>query len=190
MRVSRIAGRARFTVSQKGATVDDVWSTFTAPFDSKTSFWHPSYGMYDVVRNGADGRSVELELYGSAGGRYPMKVEVRDDTQKILRLWKGPSLNPPTGALFNLFYRLSAPGVFLGLIYDFRVGIESSSPVVEIKYREDWQRLFLSRRPSLRNWSRAGDQVDLREIPNLRTPLEGPVFGPRGSVRVPVQCKY
>lgn len=148
MRVSRIAGRARYTVDQKGVTVDGLWNSFAAPFDSETTFWHPSYGMYDIVRKGADGRPVELVLYGAAGGRYPMKVEVRDDARKILRLWRGPSLNPPRGAQFNLFYRLRAPGVFLGLIYELRVGTDSSSPVVEIKYREDWHRLFLSRRPS------------------------------------------
>lgn len=151
MDLSQIAGKAKFTVTQSGATVEDVWKVLTAPFDEKFRSWHPSYGHFEPVRSGADGRPYEFEVCGMAGGRYPVKVEIRDDTRKVLRVWKGPSLNPPKGTLWHLLYRLTSPGIPLGQIYHFTVGLQDPLPVIDIRYREDWQRQFLSRPTSFVN---------------------------------------
>ncbi|HWM91248.1 MAG TPA: hypothetical protein VN493_10810 [Thermoanaerobaculia bacterium] len=126
--IVRIEAEARYVVAGHQATVEEAWSVLTAPFLERHKSWHPSYSDFEPVSIGKDGRPKELEVRGSSGGRYPWRIEEWNDTERILRLWIGPSKNPPEG------YKET----FLGLTLAFHVIAGVNSVLIEILYKERW----------------------------------------------------
>lgn len=152
MRTIQLAAQARYVVTQTNVTIDDVWGCLIAPLETRYKSWHPSYGDFEPVAKGPDGRIREFELRGTSGGRYPLKIEKVDSVNRFLRLWRGPSKNPPPGFKDR----------FIGLIYRFEVLMGMDLPIVDIGYREDWfmNRGLFARRPSFEH----GPQQEIRWI--------------------------
>jgi hypothetical protein len=126
----RVEAEARYIIVDERVTSEDVWATLTRPFRERYKSWHPSYGDFEPVTSGYNGKAKEFEVRGSSGGRYPWKIEEWNDSARILRLWRGPSKNPPDGY----------EEIFLGLDLEFHVVAGLGTTLIDILYRERWSR--------------------------------------------------
>jgi hypothetical protein len=127
MSTKRIAAEARFILSNPDVAPLDVWEHLAEPLQKRYKSWHPSYGEFEPVATHMDGTPWEFVLTGSAGGRYPLRVDEFNPTKMRLRAWRGPSQNPPKGH----------KETFVGLVYVFQV-VPSRPVIIDIKYMEEW----------------------------------------------------
>lgn len=123
-----LRAESRFIISKKDATLEEVWAVLTRPFLERHESWHPSYSDFEPVSIGKDGHPREFEVRGSAGGRYPWRIEEWNEADRLLRTWKGPSKSPPGGA----------KNTFLGLTFNLRLLQGVQAVLIEIWYEARW----------------------------------------------------
>ena len=124
----RIEAIARYIVEDSKVNSDDVWEVLTRPLKERYVSWHPSYGDLIPTVSDSEGKPIEFEVVGSAGGRYTWRIVKCNDSAKVLKLWKGPSKNPPG----------KGKNSFLGLNYEFHVRSGIEAPIIDIIYQERW----------------------------------------------------
>ncbi|MEM7479706.1 MAG: hypothetical protein AAF481_00915 [Acidobacteriota bacterium] len=163
--VVAVEGEGRFLLKGGPEQADKAWTILTAPFLKRYTSWHPSYSDFEPVSLDPDGKAIEFETRGTSGGRYPWRIEEWSDSRKLLRLWRGPSKNPPR----NIDLLIGA--IFLGLNLEFRVFPGAGSPFIEITYKERWRgQPWRSRR----TWFKNGPIREIRWIFN-KFPMDGRV---------------
>jgi hypothetical protein len=127
-RVLKLRGESRFIIDSRDESVTHVWQVLTRPFLERHTTWHPSYSDFEPISMGPNGFPREFEVRGSAGGRYPWRIEKWDEKEHHLRIWQGPSKKPPAGK----------KGDFLGLIFELRVTQGVRFVLIEISCEERW----------------------------------------------------
>ena len=125
----QFSAKAKYTLINNDYSIEDLWNELTKPFLIRNYSWHPSYGDYKPTTV-HPGIGQEFETIGSAGGRYPWRIDHWSNQDKVLKLWRGPSINPPKG------YK----EIFSGLTWVFKVKRENGSVSIDIYYEERWSK--------------------------------------------------
>lgn len=127
----RIEAAARYIVEDSDVAPEDVWKVLTRPFKERHKSWHPSYGDFKPVAYDTEGRPREFEVVGTAGGRYPWRIDEWNHSDKVLKVWIGPSKNPPD----------NKKNSFLGLDLEFEIQPGAGTTLVDVLYRERWSKM-------------------------------------------------
>jgi len=127
---TKIGAEARYILfnSDNG---EEVWNYLKKPFYERHNSWHPSYSDFIPTAYNDNHEPIEFEVWGSAGGKYPWKLIELNSTKKYLRLWKGPSKNPPN----------NIKNEFLGVDMTFEIKKGHQNSFIDIFYEERWTKM-------------------------------------------------